>query len=233
MAKGKKRERTPKVAEAKEPKEAPAAPKEDEAEAEAPLALREASEESGDSAQADEADEADEAESLSEGDSGSLSEQSAVAEGDTTGAAAEEETAAAQLGSEKYVLAAFFAGGMILAYVVGRLIETTWAALANKIWFSRAVPALAAVGDEKTTYSMVIGGIVALIVVLRLYRNPEVRTWADEVAAELSKVKWPTKKDVTNSTFVVITATAVATLYLALLDRFWAFVTNIVYGDGS
>jgi preprotein translocase subunit SecE len=80
---------------------------------------------------------------------------------------------------------------------------------------------------------MVIGGIIALMFVLRTYRNPEIRTWSDEVAAELAKVKWPTKKDVTNSTLIVITATAFATVYLALLDRFWAFVTNIVYGDGS
>ena len=36
-----------------------------------------------------------------------------------------------------------------------------------------------------------------------------------------------------NSTFIVIVASAAATLYLALLDRLWAFVTNIVYGDGS
>jgi hypothetical protein len=25
----------------------------------------------------------------------------------------------------------------------------------------------------------------------------------------------------------------VSTIYLALLDRLWAFITNIVYGDGS
>jgi len=31
----------------------------------------------------------------------------------------------------------------------------------------------------------------------------------------------------------VIVASTVATLYLTLLDRLWAFVTNIVYGDAS
>ena len=44
---------------------------------------------------------------------------------------------------------------------------------------------------------------------------------------------WPNRKEVTSSTFIVIVSSAVATLYLALLDRLWAFVTNIVYGDGS
>jgi preprotein translocase subunit SecE len=60
-----------------------------------------------------------------------------------------------------------------------------------------------------------------------------VRAWADEVAAELAKVVWPSRKDVTNSTFIVIVASTIATVYLALLDRLWAFITNIVYGDGS
>ncbi|WP_437486065.1 preprotein translocase subunit SecE [Sorangium sp. So ce1014] len=147
---------------------------------------------------------------------------------------AEEEIAATQLGTERYVLAGFFAAGMLLAYLLGKIVHGVWATLSNKDWFSRALPAVSAVGDDdKVTYGMVVGGVIALIVVLRMFRNAELRTWSDEVASELAKVKWPTKKEVTNSTFVVIATTTVATLYLALLDRFWAFVTNIVYGDGS
>ncbi|KYF52837.1 preprotein translocase subunit SecE [Sorangium cellulosum] len=147
---------------------------------------------------------------------------------------AEEEVAATQLGTERYVLAGFFASGMLLAYLLGKVIHGVWATLSNKDWFSRTLPAVSAVGDDdKATYGMVVGGVIALIVVLRAFRNAELRTWSDEVASELAKVKWPTKKEVTNSTFVVIATTTVATLYLALLDRFWAFVTNIVYGDGS
>ena len=159
-----------------------------------------------------------------------------VVPGETEGATVdgEGEPVAAQLGTDRYVLAAFFASGMLIAYIIGKVIHGVWSTVSNKDWFSRTVPALASIGDDdKETYGMVIGGIIALVLVLRTYRNPEIRTWADDVASELAKVKWPTKKDVTNSTFVVITATAVATLYLALLDRFWAFVTNLVYGDGS
>jgi preprotein translocase subunit SecE len=157
-----------------------------------------------------------------------------VAAGDTDEADAEGDVVAAQLGTERYVIAGFFASGMLLAYVLGKLIHGVWATASNKDWFSRTLPTLAAVGDDdKMTYGTIVGAIVALVVVLRTYRNPDVRTWSDDVASELAKVKWPTKKEVTNATFVVITATTVATVYLALLDRFWAFVTNIVYGDGS
>lgn len=146
----------------------------------------------------------------------------------------EEEVAAAQLGTERYVMAGFFASGMLAAYVLGKFIHGVWATISNQDWFSQALPRLAAVADDdKATYSLVLGGIVTLILVVRTYRKPEVRTWSDDVAGELAKVKWPTKKEVSNSTFVVIAASAIATIYLALLDRLWGFITNLVYGDGS
>jgi len=146
----------------------------------------------------------------------------------------DDDAPANQLGVERYVMAAFFASGLLGAYILGKAIHGIWANFSNHAWFTNAVPSLAAVGDEeKMTIGMVIGGIVALVVVFRSYRRPDVRGWADDVAAELTKVKWPTKKDVINSTVVVIAASAVATIYLALLDRLWAFVTNLVYGTGS
>lgn len=156
-------------------------------------------------------------------------EELLAAEGDDL-----EEEAAGQLGSERYVLAGFFAAGMLGAFVLGRAIQSIWAGLSNKDWFSTSVPRLAAVADdEKATISLLIGAVIALVVVIRTYRKPEVRTWTDEVASELAKVKWPTRKEVWNSTVIVIAASTVATVYLALLDRLWAFITNIVYGDGS
>lgn len=146
----------------------------------------------------------------------------------------EEEQAAAQLGTERYVMAGFFAAAMLGAYVLGRALQAVWTSVSNKDWFSQSLPRLAAVSDDdKATYTIAIGGVIALAFVYRTWNKPEVRTWADEVAAELQKVVWPSRKDVTNSTFIVIVASTVATLYLALLDRLWAFVTNIVYGDGS
>ena len=59
-----------------------------------------------------------------------------------------------------------------------------------------------------------LGGIVGAIIVLRYYFKPDIRTWADEVAEELSHVKWPNRKEVGNHTVVVIIASSVITLYL-------------------
>lgn len=155
-------------------------------------------------------------------------------DGDMEAAGEEEGAAAAQLGAERYVLAGFFAAGMLGAYIIGKFVHGVWDYLANKDWFAQTLPRIASVGDdEKTTISLVIGGIAALILVLRTYRKPDVRAWTDDVAGELTKVKWPTKKEVYNSTVVVIAASAIATIYLAMLDRLWGFITNLIYGDGS
>ncbi len=149
-------------------------------------------------------------------------------------AGGEELVVARQLGTDRYVMSGFFSVGILGAYVLGKAIHGIWADLSNRDWFTRTLPALASISDEdKTTYATVVAGIIALIVTMRTYRRPDVREWTDDVASELIKVKWPTKKDVTNSTVVVIAASAVATLYLALLDRLWSFVTSIVYGTGS
>ena len=156
----------------------------------------------------------------------------AAEEGDGEGD--EGEQAAAQLGADRYVLAGFFAAGLAGAFVLGRALQGAWTSAANKDWFSQNVPRLAAVSDDdKGMYSILLAGLIAVIVVYRTYQRPDVRTWADEVAAELQKVVWPSRKDVTSSTVIVIVASTVATVYLTLLDRLWAFVTNIVYGDGS
>jgi preprotein translocase subunit SecE len=191
-------------------------------------------------AEADESDDAESEEDEAEDEAEADTTEARDSEGERKAAAAAEDDAeddapaATQLGSERYVLAGFFAAGMLGAYILGRAIQTIWAAVSNQDWFSQTFPRLAAVtDDDKSTYGLLVGGVVAIVMVLRTYRRSDIRTWTDEVASELAKVKWPTRKDVSNSTIIVIAASTVATVYLALLDRLWAFVTNIVYGDGS
>ena len=78
---------------------------------------------------------------------------------------------------------------------------------------------------------MIAGAIAGVAAAFYAYRRPDIRTWTNDVASELAKVTWPTKKEVTSSTMVVIVTSAFATVYLALMDRFWGFVTNLVYGS--
>jgi len=150
------------------------------------------------------------------------------AEGDEDGALP------TQLGANKYVYSAFFTAGLLLAYIVGRSIHGIWAMLSNRDFFALRFPWATSIHDDtKMTYSMVAGGVIALVVALRSSKRSGLRQWADEVAGELVKVKWPTKKEVQNSTIVVLATSAVAVTYMFLLDRFFGFVTDRIYSLGG
>ena len=140
--------------------------------------------------------------------------------------------AAAQLGATRYVMAGFFLTGIAGAYVIGRMLSGFWGRLAEAAWFQKSLAPLARVSEEsRSEYSTMVGAVAAVVLAVYAYRRADVRQWTDEVASELSKVTWPDKAEVTNSTVIVIVTSAFATVYLALLDRFWGFVTNLVYGS--
>jgi preprotein translocase subunit SecE len=145
--------------------------------------------------------------------------------------AAEEHPAARHIGVQRYVHASFFAGGILAAYLCGKVLLSAWNALADWPEAVRTLPKLIEyTEDERATMTLVIGAVVGVLLVLRYYRRPAVRSWATDVASELSRVTWPNKDTVTNGTIVVLIAGAAATLYIALLDRLWGYLTNLIYG---
>jgi preprotein translocase subunit SecE len=137
-----------------------------------------------------------------------------------------------QLGAARYVLAGFFAVGIAITFLLSRVLSGTWNTLADNSWVARQAPFISSIAeDDRGAYTTVVGALLGVSATVYAYRRPDVRAWTNEVAAELAKVTWPSKKEVTNSTIVVIAAGAFATVFLALLDRFWGFVTNLVYGS--
>jgi preprotein translocase subunit SecE len=145
---------------------------------------------------------------------------------------------AAQMGNQRYVLFGFMALWLVTAYISGRTVEAVWSSLAAKDWFVLNMPSfLTTVPHEglvaRGSISLLVGGLLAGFVVWFYFRNANTRQWADEVAEELTKVDWPSRKQIGNHTVVVIAASAVITAYLALLDRFWSFVTNLIYSAGA
>jgi preprotein translocase subunit SecE len=112
------------------------------------------------------------------------------------------------------------------------MLNGTWNRLADNPWVSHHAPLLSRIAeDDRPSYTTFVGAVAGAVVAVYAYRRSDVRDWTSEVAAELAKVSWPSKKEVTNSTMVVIATGAFATVFLALLDRFWGFVTNLVYGS--
>lgn len=143
----------------------------------------------------------------------------------------DERGAATNLGAAKYVHAAFFAVGILAAFLGSKVLGGAWTHLAEWPAAVRAVPQLVAFSEEqRDTYCLIGGAVIGAVGVLQAYRKVGVRTWADEVALELSKVSWPNREAVMNGTLVVIVASMIAAVYVAVLDRFWSFLTTWVYG---
>jgi len=137
---------------------------------------------------------------------------------------------AAAFGSERYVHAAFFVAGILAAYLASKILVMGWNNLAAWPAAVRAVPQLVSYGEEqRDSFTLVAGAAVGTLTVVQSYRKESVRTWANEVAAELSKVTWPTREAVLNGTVVVVVASMLATVYVTILDRIWGFLTNLVY----
>jgi preprotein translocase subunit SecE len=126
-----------------------------------------------------------------------------------------------QLGTRRFVYAGYFAAAIAIAFLASKIIDFGWLkAQAYK-------PAIGEPSDEIVMpVSALIGGGAALY----YWTHTRARELADEVATEMSKVTWPTRTEVTNGTFVVIVTTVISTVFFALMDKFWGFVTNLVYG---
>jgi preprotein translocase subunit SecE len=137
------------------------------------------------------------------------------------GAEEEEAYAPTQLGSQRFVYAAYFAGGIAIAFLLSKAMSYAWLRLATY---------KPQIGEPHDEIVMPVAGLIGLFTAIYYYRDQKTRTLAEEVASELGKVSWPSREEVVNSTFVVLVTTLLATTFFALMDRFWGFVTNLVYG---
>jgi preprotein translocase subunit SecE len=126
-----------------------------------------------------------------------------------------------QMGARRFVYAGYFAGAIGIAFLTSKLLDFAWLKLQS--WR----PAL---GEPRDEVVMPISGLIGALTALYFWRRTRARQLAEEVAAEMSKVTWPTRTEVTNGTFVVIVTTVISTVFFALMDKFWGFVTNLVYG---
>jgi len=117
------------------------------------------------------------------------------------------------LGVERWVQLTFVVGALLLVWVYDHLI--------NAIWYLFADPS-----EAIATVGAVVAGIVTAIA---LYRHKPSYSLTHEVAEELSKVTWPTRKETSSSTIMVVVASIIAAFVLFLFDTVWAAVTDLVY----
>jgi preprotein translocase subunit SecE len=123
------------------------------------------------------------------------------------------EEATRTLGLERWVQFAFVLLAGVTFFLSDKLIAVVWTYFAEPD-------------------STIVSGVAAIVGILTgylLYRHPKVRPLADEVAGELSKVTWPSRRETWYSTVVVIVASIIAAVYLGAFDTLWSAFTDLIY----
>jgi len=126
-----------------------------------------------------------------------------------------------QLGTQRFVYAAYFAAAIGIAFVMSKTLDYAWFRLQTY---------KPAIGEPREEVVMPVSALIGGGTAVYYWFRTRARELAEEVAAEMSKVTWPSRTEVTNGTVVVIITTIVSTVFFALMDRFWGFVSNLVYG---
>jgi preprotein translocase subunit SecE len=126
-----------------------------------------------------------------------------------------------QLGARRFVYAAYFAGAIGIAFIMSKALDFGWLKLQNY---------KPAIGEPRDEIVMPLAALIGGGAAFYYWYRTRARQLAEEVAAEMSKVTWPSRTEVTNGTVVVIVTTVVSTVFFALMDKFWGFITNLVYG---
>jgi preprotein translocase subunit SecE len=130
--------------------------------------------------------------------------------------------APAQLGHKRFVYAGYMGGAIGIAFLISKIGNVAWYRLSQ--WKPQW-----GLGDPKDELIMAAGALIGGAVALYYWRKKKARQYIEEVAEELSKVTWPSRKEVTQSTMVVVFTTLVMTVFFALMDQFWRYVTDKIY----
>lgn len=117
------------------------------------------------------------------------------------------------IGLSRYVHVGFLLAGVVVWYVASKIIDLVW----NLLWASNDLVVFA------------IAAVIAGGATLYAYRHPQLSALAKEIATELSKVTWPTRKETSAFTVTVIVTTIIAAIILGFYDAFWSMLTGLVY----
>ena len=114
------------------------------------------------------------------------------------------------MGSNKIVHLMFAVGALLAAFLLSKAGDWVWSYFAKP-------------------NDLVINGVAVLAAAgaaLVAYKNERVFAAATEVTRELEKVTWPTRKETSAATIVVIVTVAIAALVLTAFDYVWSLIAN-------
>jgi len=114
------------------------------------------------------------------------------------------------MGSNKIVHLMFAVGALLGAFLLSKAGDWVWSYFAKP-------------------NDLVINGVALLVAATAAvvaYKNERVFAAATEVTRELEKVTWPTRKETSAATIVVIVTVAIAALVLTAFDYVWSLIAN-------
>ncbi|QQR91666.1 MAG: preprotein translocase subunit SecE [Myxococcales bacterium] len=117
------------------------------------------------------------------------------------------------MGLERYVQFAFLVFAIGMFWFVDNFVNTVWAYFAEP--------------DQKLISG--IAAVVGMVGAFLLYRNQKVKGLSDDVAQELARVTWPTRKETRYASLVVVITSIVAAVLLGLMDAAWSALTDFIY----
>lgn len=118
------------------------------------------------------------------------------------------------LGLTRWVQVAFLVVFVALFWVLDRLVVLGWGLFA----------------EPSPTVASAVAALVSGVTVWRLYREAQIVGWAHEVAGELAKVAWPSRRETSASTIVVIVTSILAAVIVGAFDAAWSAITDLIYG---
>src|SRR5258707_13769005 len=114
------------------------------------------------------------------------------------------------MGPNKFVHMTFALGGLLAAFILSRTTDWVWS------YFAKPNDLII------NLLAVVVAGTAALVA----YRNERVFASIVDVTRELEKVPWPTRKETSAATIVVLVTVLISALVLSGFDAIWAFFTN-------
>jgi preprotein translocase subunit SecE len=104
----------------------------------------------------------------------------------------------------------FALAGLLGAFILSRTTDWVWS------YFAKPNDLLI------NLLAILVAGTAALVA----YRNERVFASIVDVTRELEKVTWPTRKETTAATIVVLVTVLLSALILSGFDAIWSFFTN-------
>ena len=114
------------------------------------------------------------------------------------------------MGPNKFVHLTFALAGLLAAFILSRATDWAWS------YFAKPNDLIV------NAFAVLIAGTAAIVT----YRNEKVYASVVDITRELEKVTWPTRKETSAATIVVIVTVLIAAAILSSFDALWSFFTN-------